>query len=364
MTNILHIQYPVGQGGLHLGIIGNVAYIYDCGSVQKTRLDDYINDVVHILKGNYIAKLYIFISHLHEDHCNGLIELVNQVQKYLNIKVYIYLPYISDLEKICLLFDSLLDYTAFMRKITDLQNVEITYLADTRSYKKKIQDTREKVQTYAEFNKLNLQHIFLFDVFVYDAFCAKKMVWFKKRIKTILAKDDLLDALTDKVKKAELQNLYKKLSGDINYTSLCLFVGVNQSIDNVVLYSEYKCCVCCNIECKQHDFDNNLKPWLHTGDYCLQDLNMHKFKTKFQDHYQEKLESELFFQIPHHGSKNSIDFDILKLNTNNTMFFTGEIFPRGRKQPKRNYTLFSIISNKKLVSECSYSGIQIKGKII
>lgn len=31
MGKIQHIQYPVGQGGLHLGIIGDYAYIYDCG---------------------------------------------------------------------------------------------------------------------------------------------------------------------------------------------------------------------------------------------------------------------------------------------------------------------------------------------
>ena len=31
MSNTQHIQYPVGQGGLHLGIIGEYAYIYDCG---------------------------------------------------------------------------------------------------------------------------------------------------------------------------------------------------------------------------------------------------------------------------------------------------------------------------------------------
>lgn len=39
MSYCSHIQYPVGQGGLHLGIVGDAAYIYDCGYYRGSKVD-------------------------------------------------------------------------------------------------------------------------------------------------------------------------------------------------------------------------------------------------------------------------------------------------------------------------------------
>ena len=48
MSNTQHIQYPVGQGGLHLGIIGEYAYIYDCGGcggISKSQWKNIFADI-------------------------------------------------------------------------------------------------------------------------------------------------------------------------------------------------------------------------------------------------------------------------------------------------------------------------------
>ena len=83
-------QYAVGQGGLHFGMISypynddynNFAYIYDCGcssglSIIKKKIDDIVNQ---LKKQENLTYLYIFISHVHTDHINGLSYLCKQLQ--------------------------------------------------------------------------------------------------------------------------------------------------------------------------------------------------------------------------------------------------------------------------------------------
>lgn len=78
---MVHIQYPVGQGGLHLGIIGTVAYIYDCGGKGKNvDWQGIFDDVYKRIKQARVYVVHIYISHWHQDHCNQL----NNFSNYLN----------------------------------------------------------------------------------------------------------------------------------------------------------------------------------------------------------------------------------------------------------------------------------------
>ena len=81
MANIYHIQYPVGQGGLHLGIIDDYAYIYDCGGYgNKVNWSEIFNDISDKLTSLNITDLNIYISHLHKDYYNQVINLVKFIQ--------------------------------------------------------------------------------------------------------------------------------------------------------------------------------------------------------------------------------------------------------------------------------------------
>ena len=95
IPNVLHIQYPVGQGGLHLGIVGNVAYVYDCGGYgQNVDWNSIFSDIVQHLLKHKCHYFHIFISHWHYDHCNKLDDL----RKYFNekrIDYYTYVPPIN-----------------------------------------------------------------------------------------------------------------------------------------------------------------------------------------------------------------------------------------------------------------------------
>lgn len=89
----IHIErsfHPVGQGAFYTerfdldGKTCNV--VYDCGALPKYQLDDIINQ--HFVKDKKIE--YLFLSHLHEDHINGVESLLERC----SVK-YIFLPLLS-----------------------------------------------------------------------------------------------------------------------------------------------------------------------------------------------------------------------------------------------------------------------------
>ena len=100
------IQYAVGQGGFHGAAIGTgprtefpkepfFTYIYDCGSEQRSPLKSAI-DRFSSHHGKVDA---LFISHLDNDHVNGLDQLLATTDVDT-----VYLPYVNDL---CLVLDLL-----------------------------------------------------------------------------------------------------------------------------------------------------------------------------------------------------------------------------------------------------------------
>ena len=94
---VTRIQYPVGQGCFHSGHIrwendrreksGDCRYIYDCGSMHQSALNDAI-DACRNQMGEFDA---LFVSHLHEDHVNGIDHLLSSVM--VNT---VYLPYVNE----------------------------------------------------------------------------------------------------------------------------------------------------------------------------------------------------------------------------------------------------------------------------
>lgn len=368
MTNqnhILHIQYPVGQGGLHLGIIGDVAYIYDCGSVKKSRLIKEIKDIRTRLKDTDISVIYVFISHLHSDHCNGIEIFIKELyESHIKTPLIFCLPYISNIEKICLCLDAskkdkdiITVLEKVVRKYSD--NIKLVYIKDSES---KTNSEKEQTKTIITYDKFNEQNN-IFDVFVYNSFDSIKIKDFENKVREIFGKEiselvlsDFESIFTDLKIRKKLQNEYKTLAKNINFTSLCLYVEKKLNIADVSPDNYGGCCgfcQCCAYLCNPH----GITSWLHTGDYNLTD----NFKISFRKHYNTKLQKVIFFQIPHHGSKENIDKDIKTItNDKSIMFLTGEICPYGKKQPSRDYVLFSQISNRWLVSECPYSKIIIK----
>ena len=138
MTLSTIIQYPVGQGGFHFGFIanGDIAYIYDCGDYEKSKISDYIDEVVTKLANT--QKVHIFISHLHKDHCNHLEELLRKLN---NKKVHLIFPYMTFEEKVLALIKSNpnLQYSD-----SNLQDNDIKLFLDTKTY-----FTKKRIYVYS-----------------------------------------------------------------------------------------------------------------------------------------------------------------------------------------------------------------------
>ena len=84
MIDVTRIQYPVGQGCFHVGTVewrsgpsaDSFRYVYDCGSKNKTALT---HSVTAMLK-RHPGIDALFVSHLHDDHVNGLDRLLGSVR--------------------------------------------------------------------------------------------------------------------------------------------------------------------------------------------------------------------------------------------------------------------------------------------
>lgn len=96
IMKIKRVQYPVGQGGFAAGCIRNkngdrFDYVYDCGSADTKELRTWITAYT-----NSTDKLdKLFVSHLDDDHVNGLDKLLSLVSVDT-----VYLPYIDEIAPI------------------------------------------------------------------------------------------------------------------------------------------------------------------------------------------------------------------------------------------------------------------------
>ena len=84
MIDVTRIQYPVGQGCFHVATVewqnepnaGSFRYVYDCGSKNRTALTHSVNAMLK----RHPEIDALFVSHLHDDHVNGLDRLLGSVR--------------------------------------------------------------------------------------------------------------------------------------------------------------------------------------------------------------------------------------------------------------------------------------------
>ena len=293
MGKIQHIQYPVGQGGLHLGIIGDYAYIYDCGGYgDNVDWNGIFQHILEELRG--CQKLDIFISHLHDDHCNQLKSLCYSLTKnaYPH-NITIYMPPLTDILKIILLCEYYSnkendkktdeDYVSFVltQKIEGLENYDNISIKNDGVFSFSKNTKYEETILFAYTTNLSDEDIILVEKFKKE-FDKKLQEINMTSYKGIEIESWKNDEFITKAKEAFKETFHtQKITNNI---MLCLYCGSQ--------YTHHL------IEKKNH---NN---WLYTGDANLKDKNrLCEFIKKFD----ALLYNVNYVQIPHHGSKNNHD---------------------------------------------------------
>ena len=76
---VTRIFHPVGQGGFYTESFDNQhMVVYDCGGKSRVFMEEYINSFLSEIPKQPIEA--VFISHLHEDHINGLQHLIDKTK--------------------------------------------------------------------------------------------------------------------------------------------------------------------------------------------------------------------------------------------------------------------------------------------
>lgn len=318
-----NIQYPVGQGGLHLGIVNQFAYIYDCGGYGDPLLVNWTHILTEVVSNiSNCERLYIYISHFHEDHCNKLGELLKRLPDHLAVKLYY--PGITDIQKIMLLAE----YGADDEDVSYMHNDKFSeyyeLISDTDQYVKKQKLEIETaslhpfhVNAQMKYKKMykTVEFISQGDVstkqFILDAFATlhdqNKIGQFKKllRVEGFNNERRLLEAIkSDPLLLGRLRRIYRTSVGLSHGTMLCLYAGFD------------KCS-------EQYN-------WLYTGDMKLLNITQKKFYT----YYQAYFDYLSYVQIPHHGSRYNHDnsFKVLNRNHHTKFFLTKQNSPSSRSR--------------------------------
>lgn len=120
LTRIIH---PVGQGGFYSETLKSsndeINVIYDCGGNNKTSIESYLKN--YYPKDSYRIDA-VFISHLHNDHINGLEYLLkNYYVKYL------FLPQLTEGEILEILLYSIINFNDIPAIVLQLLNQDLFF---------------------------------------------------------------------------------------------------------------------------------------------------------------------------------------------------------------------------------------------
>jgi len=274
-----HIQYPVGQGGFHLGIIGTYAYVYDCGGSNNVDWKQIFNDVTQKLKD--VKTLDIFISHLHKDHYNKVSTLVSNVS-CVGLKTTIYMPLMNEIEKLIIIGEYLRD--------NHYDKNYISMVITCRFVFDSLEINKYKQPEYKFINNT------------------------KKDI-SVLASDIILRTYVSNHMKADVDRFKHKLSElgiDIEHledriSDISFWQHIKDAFIEVFnknnISNKIMLCLYCGKSFARLNYIYNNSNWLHTGDAYMNSKDLHGFFNRFG----LLLNNVNFAQIPHHGSSHNHD---------------------------------------------------------
>ena len=328
---VTRIFHSVGQGGFYTETFDDLPdkpmVVFDCGGKSSKLMKDYINSFLPTKPKATIEA--VFISHLHDDHINGLQHLLHRA----NVKK-IFLPQFNSNQ----LFDSIFYNAAYGARTDNSNNLVFSLINPTNAfretkiiqvleangdinYREDADHMHQVFQTIASGTPMALSNDW-----VYIPFNPKSKTPNFDRIEDQAIKETLQSlydntnlyeqakALAEFVKSCtvkQCKKLYKKMFGGIhNGQSMTLFSGLRKSESNVYCYpfhSPY-------IHFYRHfwrdclydyeDYNENCIPvnFLYTGDYeAGESAKMEELISFYTN--MKVWETICGVQIPHHGSR-------------------------------------------------------------
>ncbi|HBZ64766.1 MAG TPA: hypothetical protein DEO89_09335 [Lachnospiraceae bacterium] len=318
---------PIGQGAFYCecfhfnGKTHNI--VYDCGSKTNIQI---LNEQIKTTfeKDERIDAL--FLSHLHEDHINGIPFLLEHccVNKII-------FPIIDNESKRLLEINFLITKaTKFTLEFLVSPTKAIENVLNNNDNRPELIGIYPPNQEDLMDINNNPQNIInsgenIVDKIVYDHNWANYFEWmyipfnFKQTEQIVLLKDNLKSEFDSEITGAELEkkwkngnkndqkkiiNAYRNIPGDFNTNSMTLFSGTAHNY-----FRQYLLNCKCNY-CNCNNFDKKAG-CLYTGDYKASGRNNWKELQKAYSKYWDKIGC---IQIPHHGSKYNFNDKFLDYN--------------------------------------------------
>lgn len=319
---------PVGQGAFYCECFeedkNKINIVYDCGSLTNIKI------VEKEIRNNFQKDEVIdalFISHLDEDHINGIPFLL----KYCKVR-RIYFPLISSVnKKIMEIYFYANSKSGFIVDFLENPNQALESLnIDYHPELIQIEET-ETERMEQGFNDLDITHIEsgtnvftdIDNTYILNESMYSKWLYIpfnfrqKERINQLM--DNLEKLYGRKITEDEVAELwiknafddrnkikqaYKNVQGDFNTNSMTLFSG---ETDYKFIQSDN---MCCQKYCLRHYYCTP-SGCLYMGDYDASG------KIKWRElvnAYKKYWQHIGCVQIPHHGSKRSFNQEFLKMN--------------------------------------------------
>ena len=357
----------IGQGGFYTGQLfpislyhSKFSFVYDCGTLSdRDKLNKRIRKFKDSLNNNELDVL--FISHIDDDHVNGVPELLDGITCDR-----VYMPYLTPIERLFVAvrhgvrdsanFDNYLDFLKSPHEYllnSENSNInKIIYITGNSESSVEPFNNSEKpilLEDFApelldnlevdnnasedfppkiEFKKGNgtllysrIWEFYLFhepaELTEIDSFISKIRELFDLEINESLNKEQLVNILDNKKQLKELRDLYKEKFKNLN--KACLVVQHKPlSYKNARLFKYQrpwfiKHYFNCEYSCKRRNSfysrPNSNNDWgitLLTGDIGLNQVDN-------SEYIKSHLDKVIVFQVPHHGSQTGWD-DGAKLN--------------------------------------------------
>lgn len=312
--------HPIGQGAFYTEVFKGFTMVYDCGSGNNVPLIK--REIIKTFRCKQTIDA-VFISHLHDDHVNGLEFLLS----YCNVR-RLFLPLIDKEEKLNLIVHYALEnilISPFINSLIDSSVSGDAQLEDTQVFF--VPDSSEQSQFELDGDPIDIDKLSIDEIgrnpkiglpssdkWVFIPFNFR----YKKRSQELhnkLASDSLLFnsvpdfyvLWNDLDKRERIKEIYKSIPGSLNTNSLTLYSGPEKNVGFIISDDIFSCINTCMI--------SKLPGVMYFGDYEAKGAQKWRQFINFYKNYWDYVGT---VQIPHHGSHHNynrkINMSIPKLS--------------------------------------------------